>query len=255
MIESLQQLIYDNYEANLKLKDITIKKQEAELYALQNQINPHFLFNTLESIRMGLHNKGDDETAVIVLNLSKLFRYSLSWQGELIRLREELELVSRYLSIQKYRFEQKISYRIELPEPLADAWIPRFTVQPVVENAVKHGLESIRENGYLTVRVTTAREADAETMAIVVEDNGAGIQAQTLVHIREALASGEMRKTGSIGLKNVHDRIALHYGAGYGVAVESEPEQGTRVTITIPALYDIPAKKEEPHHVQDTDRR
>jgi two-component system, sensor histidine kinase YesM len=240
MIQELKRSIYNNYEVNLKLKDITIKKQEAELYALQNQINPHFLFNTLESIRMGLHNKGDDEMAVIVLNLSKLFRNLLNWQGEFIPLREEIELVNKYLSIQKYRFQDKIQYQTLLPESLKDVYIPKLTIQPVVENAVKHGIEGIRGQGNITVR---AEDAENGAMRIVVEDDGAGIPLDKLQRIQQELESPEIKKSGSIGLKNVHDRIALHFGPAYGVTIESKNGSGTRVVISMPLLLHHPVKE------------
>jgi two-component system, sensor histidine kinase YesM len=240
MILDLKRSIYDNYEVNLKLKDITIKKQEAELYALQNQINPHFLFNTLESIRMGLHNKGDDETAVIVLNLSKLFQNLLNWQGEFIPLREEIELVNKYLSIQKYRFQDKIQYQTLLPESLKEVYIPKLTIQPVVENAVKHGIEGIRGQGNIMVR---AEEAENGTMRIVVEDDGAGIPLDTLQRIQQELESPEIKKSGSIGLKNVHDRIVLHSGSAYGVTIESKGGSGTRVVISMPVLLHHPVRE------------
>lgn len=252
MIRDLQQSIYENYEVNLKLKDITIKKQEAELYALQNQINPHFLFNTLESIRMGLHNKGDSETAVIVLNLSRLLRHLLNWQGELIRLGEELELVNKYLSIQKYRFQDKISYETELPDRLADVYIPKLTVQPVVENAVKHGIEPIRGHGRLSIRAT----ADEGTLRIVVEDDGAGMPEEMVERIRREMESADIKKSGSIGLKNVRDRIALHFGPGYGVTIRSRLGEGTRVELTMPVLpYNPISGEEDGCDVQGDDRR
>ncbi len=238
MIESLQQSHYENYEVNLKLKDITIKKQEAELYALQSQINPHFLFNTLESIRMGLHNKGDTETSVIVLNLSKLFRSMLNWQGEFITLREEIELAKEYLSIQKYRFADKLNYVISLPKELENAYIPKLTLQPIVENAVKHGIEEISRDGMIQVAV----QADGpDRMEIRVEDNGIGFAPATLRRIQEELLSHDMKKSGSIGLKNVHDRLVLHFGDSCGIHLESDSE-GTRVRIKLPIIYDSKTK-------------
>jgi two-component system sensor histidine kinase YesM len=238
MIENLQRSIYENYEVNLKLKDSTIKKQEAELYALQNQINPHFLFNTLESIRMGLHNKGDHETAVIVLNFSKLFRNLLNWQGEFIPLREEIELVKKYLSIQKYRFEDRFYYEITLPEILEDAYIPKLTIQPIVENAFKHGIEYMQTNGTIFIRVEAVREG---VMSISIEDNGSGMLPDKLESIQQELALPEIKKTGSIGLKNVNDRILIHFGRDYGITIESQPEHGTSVRIIMPIFYNVPS--------------
>ncbi|MBW7458156.1 sensor histidine kinase [Paenibacillus sepulcri] len=237
MIVNLERSIYENYEVNLKLKDSTIKKQEAEMYALQNQINPHFLFNTLESIRMGLHNKGDQETALVVMNFSKLFRHLLNWQGEFIELREEIDLVRKYLVIQKYRFQERVQYELDIDQSLTGALIPKLTIQPLVENAVKHGAESVRDNG--RIRLSIEKMADP-VMRIVIEDNGRGIPAETLRQIRKELESQEIKKSGSIGLKNVHDRIQLHFGNKFGVTIESPPEGGTRVCLTMPVVTGIP---------------
>ncbi|WP_127582816.1 cache domain-containing sensor histidine kinase [Paenibacillus koleovorans] len=235
MIEHLQRSIYENYEVNLQLKDITIRKQEAELYALQNQINPHFLFNTLESIRMGLHNKGDAEMSGLVLKLSKLFRNTLYWQGELIRLHEELEMIESYLTIQKYRFEDRIQYSLDLPELLRDAYVPKLTIQPIVENAVKHGLEGISGKGLITIAV---REERPGVMEIAIQDNGSGIAPERLALLTEELASHDLKKSKSIGMKNVQDRLQLHYGPEYGITVSSEGE-GVRVTVTLPIRYEL----------------
>lgn len=230
MIEHLQRSIYENYVVNLELKDITIRKQEAELYALQNQINPHFLFNTLESIRMGLHNKGDSETSVIVLSLSKLFRNTLYTQGEFVRLGEELEMIGSYMSIQQYRFGERIRYEVELPEALEDATIPKLTVQPIVENAVKHGIESASGNGTIAIVV---RQIGPDAMEIEVQDNGAGITPERLAQLEKELAARDMKKASGIGLKNVQDRLLLHYGAPYGLTVTGGGA-GVSVKLTMP---------------------
>jgi two-component system sensor histidine kinase YesM len=236
MIVSLQHSFYEIYEVNLKLKDITINKQEAELYALQNQINPHFLFNTLESIRMGLHNKGDHETSVIVLSLSKLFRNTLYWQGDFVRLREELDMIESYLSIQKYRFEERIQYSLELPEELRDAYIPKLTIQPAVENAVKHGIESISGHGRIDIVV---RALGREAMEILVQDNGSGIAPDKLQSIQQELHTQDLKRTQGIGLKNVQDRVLLHYGPPYGLSIENG-STGVCVRIVVPVQMDNP---------------
>ncbi|MBB6732199.1 cache domain-containing sensor histidine kinase [Cohnella zeiphila] len=251
MIENLQRSIYENYEVNLKLKDITIKKQEAELYALQNQIHPHFLFNTLESIRMGLHNQGDEETATIVMNFANLFRHLLHWQGEFIPLREEIDLVRKYLTIQKYRFRERIQYELEIEPGLAEALIPKLTLQPLVENAVKHGAESTR-SGRIRVSVRAAGDG---TMVAAIVDNGKGIPPEQLARIRRELADPEIKKSGSIGLKNVHDRIHLHFGPEYGVTIDSPAEEGgTLVRVTMPIRSAKDGTEGGNRDVQSSDR-
>ncbi|MBO9606371.1 MAG: sensor histidine kinase [Paenibacillaceae bacterium] len=250
MIVDLQRSIHDNYVVNLELKDITIRKQEAELYALQNQINPHFLFNTLESIRMGLHNKGDAETSVIVLKLSKLFRNTLYTQGEFVALGEELAMIDHYLSIQRYRFGDRIRYELELPEELAEARIPKLTIQPLVENAMKHGIETIAGPGRIAIVV---RAIGADAMAIEVSDNGAGMSPERLAELQQQLAVRDIRKSGSIGLKNVQDRLLLQYGPPYGLSLASGAV-GVRVTITIPIRFADEGRTGENDHVQSTHR-
>jgi two-component system sensor histidine kinase YesM len=236
MIEDLEQLIYENYEVTLQMNDIEIKKREAELYALQSQVNPHFLFNTLESIRMGLHKKGDEESADIVLHLSKVFRKSLNWEGEIISVSEEIEFVINYLEIQRYRFKDKLRYSINLPQELGELQIPKLTIQPLVENAVIHGIEEKYGNGTVSVDVTVS----GSLLEILVKDDGTGISADKMMRIQRDLQPGnkekDIKKSGSIGLKNVHDRIVLHYGAQFGLAIESEPGHGTTIRIRLPAL-------------------
>ncbi|QGQ98510.1 sensor histidine kinase [Paenibacillus psychroresistens] len=231
MVESLKRLIYENYEAKLELKEIALKKREAELYALQNQINPHFLFNTLESIRMKIINVGDNESSLMVLNLSKILRKSLNWQGEMIQLAEELEFVRNYLDIQKSRFKNKISYDIVAADELLEIMIPKLIIQPIVDNAIKHGIENKRGKGLIHIHIFV----EEGRLIVSVADNGKGMSTEILERLRSELAGSELfTKKTSIGIKNVNDRIKLHYGAIYGLLVESIQHEGTTVTIILP---------------------
>lgn len=231
MIESLQRLIHENYEASLKMKDIALKKKEAELYALQSQINPHFLFNTLESIRMKLHNKNDDDATEMIVNLSKILRKSLNWNGEIVLLSEEMDFVKNYLDIQKCRFKEKLSYSIEISVELTEIKIPKFIIQPIVENAIKHGLEKKRGKGRLLI---TASKSE-ENIIIMVRDDGIGIENEVLEKIRNELNNGNViKKNENIGIKNVNDRISLLYGKNYGIKIESIKGEGTTVYLMIP---------------------
>ena len=235
MVESLRKLIYENYEAKLQMKDIKIKKREAELYALQSQINPHFLFNTLESIRLGLYNKDLKKTADVLLNLSKMLRKSLNWKGEFITLADELELVENYLSIQQYRFSDKIKYTVDVPEELLDCRILKLTVQPLVENAVIHGIEKKWGSGTVSV----CAECTNSMIKIWVEDDGVGMDRDKLDKILPGLGSGEeIKKSGSIGIRNVNDRLRLHYGVEFGLQMESIKNAGTKVTVIMPRIMD-----------------
>lgn len=231
MVESLKRLIHENYEANLNIKDITIKKREAELYALESQINPHFLFNTLESIRMSLVDEGNIETAEIVRNLASIMRRTLNYKGDIITLSEEIEFTKNYLNIQKYRFKEKISFTINIPQSLAGTKIPKLTVQPIVENAVKHGLENKRGPGCIEIDA----EIINDNLILTIKDDGIGIAPERLDDIEKDMSSEkELKKSGSIGMKNVNDRIKLHYGSEYGLKVISRLNEGTCVQIMIP---------------------
>ena len=231
MVLNLQKLICENYETNLNLKDMALKKREAELYALQSQIHPHFLFNTLESLRMGLVENSDDENATLVENLSDLLRKSLSWSGEIISIYDEIEFSRIYLDIQKFRFIDKLNYIIDMPDALKDYRIPKLTVQPIVENAVLHGAEP--KWGSCNIHISVSEENNS--VLIKVADNGIGIDDSKLKAIKHDLFYGsEMKKGSSIGLRNVNDRIHLNYGEEYGINIISNVGEGTTVTIRIP---------------------
>nr|WP_273388098.1 sensor histidine kinase [Cohnella zeiphila] len=233
MVEGLEHSIEENYVIRLSLQDAQIKKREAELYALHSQINPHFLFNTLESIRMKLITSNQNrDTANMVRNLSKILRKSLNWHDDVIRLEEEIDFANSYLEIQKGRFHDKITVEMDIDESLLSMNIPKLIVQPIVENAIKHGIENKKGKGVISI--TAKKENDG--VQIVVRDDGIGISADKLERIQLSLrARDKYRNEGrAIGLQNVHERIALYYGEGYGLTVESVPGEGTSVTISIP---------------------
>jgi two-component system sensor histidine kinase YesM len=234
MVKSLERLIHENYEVNLQVKDMTIKKHEAELYALQSQINPHFLFNTLESVRMKLCSGGcSEEAAAMIFSLSKMLRMSLNWQGEIIPLEKELEFARYYLEINKGRYKDKMDYTLSIPQELLACKILKLTIQPIVENSIKHGLEKKSRFGTVSIN---AREEEGK-LVIDIEDNGAGMDKDTLERLREEISSAnEIKGGGSIGIKNVNDRLKLHYGKEYGLSIQSVENGGTVVTLRMPVL-------------------
>ena len=237
MINSLKKSIRENYDIKLSLKDAEIKKKEAELYALQSQINPHFLFNTLESIRMKLIASDNNEQAMsMVFNLSKILRKSLNWHGDMIPLKEELDFVHSYLEIQKSRFKDKIEVFIDNSEVSDDFMIPKLIIQPLVENAVKHGIENKKGKGIIHIKIYRLDN----TIKIIVCDNGIGIESEKLDSIQKQLASKEKatKEDHSIGVKNVHERIILQYGQDYGLKIESTFKKGTVASIDIPTSVD-----------------
>ncbi|MEJ8303304.1 sensor histidine kinase [Saccharibacillus sacchari] len=219
------------------IKQASISEKNAQLQALQSQINPHFLFNTLDMIYWMLDEREDDRLEGVILALSKMFRYSSDWEeGARVRLRLELEQLKSYLTIIETRLGRRVLTRIDVEERWLDAPVPKMILQPIVENAVKYGLEPLREGG--TLRIYS--EADERYLHIIVEDNGAGIDAVTLRRLEILLdyppAAARHVEGGriGIGLLNVQRRIRLTYGDAYGLTIHSIPGTGTKVRVTFP---------------------
>ncbi|MGI6358941.1 MAG: sensor histidine kinase [Bacillota bacterium] len=203
-----------------------------ELKALQSQVNPHFLFNTLTTIAGLSIFESAMQTTELVQSLSRLLRYSLRSIGQTVTLSEELAYVDDYLAIQKARFGDRITVETEISPDVRSAQVPVLTLQPIVENAIIHGLES-KMDGLL--RLTA--HADGERVVILVIDNGVGIEPARLAEIKELRAgmSGRSHTTG-LGFANVHKRLQHFFGSSYGLQLESAPGKGTRVTITLPLV-------------------
>lgn len=199
----------------------------AELELLQAQINPHFLYNTLDSIVILAENHRDEEVVKMVTSLSVFFRNSLSKGRDVITLRAERDQVASYLEIQQIRYSDILNYEINIPEELLDYIVPKLVLQPLVENAIYHGAKSIRRIGCITI----SGENRGEDILLRVEDDGAGMDEEQL----KALQSGvyEDRHTG-LGLVNVHKRIKLYCGEGYGLSFESALGKGTTVSVLLP---------------------
>lgn len=217
------------------MKDIVMEyeqKRKTELDALQSQINPHFLYNTLDIIVWMIENEQQEEAVKIVTALGRLFRISLSKGKRIIFLKNEIEHVTNYLMIQQVRFENKFSYSVTMEEGLEEMATIKLIVQPIVENAIYHGMEYMYGDGEIDIRVT--RQGD--DILIAVEDNGPGMTQEMV----KALVAGkvvESTKRGSgIGVRNVQERIQMQFGRKYGLFIESELDEGTTVTIKIPAI-------------------
>lgn len=228
--------------SNQKIREnsaIVFDKQ-AELTALQSQINPHFLCNTLESIRGQALLDGNKEIAKMMEALASYFRYSISRRGNFVTLREELNNIKNYMMIQRYRFNNRFSLEIiveEEDEKAYDYLIPRLILQPVVENAIYHGLEELSEGGKVVIEVTLTENI----LILTVSDNGKGMDPRTLSELNARIHSAnmEMGKNGTgIALPNIHKRIQLLFGEEYGVNVYSTLNQGTDVEIVLPANYE-----------------
>ncbi len=213
--------------------------RRAEMELLQAQINPHFLYNTFDSIIWLAETHKDEEVVQIVTSLSSFFRNSLSKGQDVITLETEQKQVCSYLEIQQIRYRDVLSYSISIPEELLGCYIPKLTLQPLVENAIYHGIRSKREGGTITI---TGR-AEGGDILLTVEDDGAGMTPEQL----EALRAGIYKDchTG-LGLVNVHRRLRLYCGEGYGLSFESRLGEGTRVLVRIPKQNKLSPKKIQP---------
>lgn len=226
-----------NREYNAKL----LKKQ-AELNALQSQINPHFLYNTLDSIRSQALCEKVPIIASMTKALSNLFRYSISHSNSIVTLREELSNVDNYLTIQQFRFNDKFTVIKQLDDDtynLLDCKIPKLTIQPIVENAVFHGLETKPGHGTIIISAIATRKR----LVIKIEDDGIGISEKKLAELNadlnrssHDLIEKDISIGGSIALQNVNDRIKLYFGNEYGMHVYSTLNLGTSVELVLPLI-------------------
>jgi two-component system sensor histidine kinase YesM len=221
-----------------ELLDSKIKEQEnlkkAEFRALQAQINPHFLYNTLDTIIWMAEAKRNDQVIEIVRALSRFFRITLSEGKDWITLQEEIERTQSYLTIQKMRYRDILDYRIDADEAVLDGTILKLILQPLVENAIYHGIKNKRKGGTVIVR---ARRKDKNEVLFTVEDDGIGFTRYKLAKVQEKINSDsdELRlEERGFGLENVNKRIKLYYGKEYGLSIESEYQVGTRITLVIP---------------------
>ena len=230
-----------------ELLDAKIKEHEnlkkAELRALQAQINPHFLYNTLDAIIWMAEAKKIDQVVELVRVLSRFFRITLSKGKDWITVREEIEHVESYLAIQKMRYRDILDYQIDVPDNLRDGQILKLTLQPLVENALYHGIKNKRSGGTIVVR---GQRLDGDLLQIRIEDNGIGMTQERLAQIRallEADAGDAVIGESGYGVNNVNQRIKLYYGQAYGLTIESEYLHGACVSVVIP-LQRAPAFRE-----------
>lgn len=222
---------------------IKLSNRQAQYLALQNQINPHFLYNTLEAIRGDALSEGINTIATTTEALATFFRYTISNVDSLVTLEEELSNAENYFAIQNYRFGDKISMEIIIEEgekELLSCQIPKLTLQPIIENAIIHGLENKIGRGKVVIRMTS----DGKRLIIEIEDDGVGMKEAVLrdingylKHLRVDIKEDEKLKVGGIALKNVNERIHLLFGEPYGLRVLSVENYGTQVIIELPLQF------------------
>ncbi|NIK25522.1 cache domain-containing sensor histidine kinase [Paenibacillus lupini] len=220
MVGRIDELINENYVKQLTIKDTEFK-------ALQAQINPHFLYNTLESINWSAKIAGHKQISIMVESLGYLLRSTISHKQPMVTLEDEMRLVGHYVAIQHIRFEERLVFENRVPDRLLGFQVPKLSLQPLVENAINHALEQMIEPCIISI---TAEECEGG-ITISVEDNGPGMAPDVIEQLRNGLITP--RGTG-IGLRNIEDRIKMLFGEAYGIRVESVPLAYTRLTLYLP---------------------
>ena len=210
------------------------EKRKSELKALQSQINPHFLYNTLDSIIWMEESGKNEEVVQMTSALAKLLRQSISNEDEIVTVEREIEYTRNYLAIQKLRYRDQLEYIIDIDEEVLHRKIVKLVIQPLVENAIYHGIKYLDGKGMLLI----LGEIQDGKVVITIRDNGVGMDEETLKHILEKKPEPkekQRKKTSHVGVYNVQNRLQLYYGKEYGLVYESMPGMGTGVSVIIPA--------------------
>ncbi len=223
-----------------------LQQKQAEVLALQNQINPHFLYNTLEAIRSDALMADCEEIAETTEALATFFRYTISNVQEYVTFSDELDNVENYFTVQRCRFGDKIDLELEMEnEQLLEARMPKLILQPLVENAVIHGLEEKLEGGLVRISI----ENSADTLFLRVKDNGLGMSEEAAERLNLSLQglaepeTGSGSRRGGIALRNVNSRIQLMFGGDYGLRIYSRKGVGTECCLTMPLMLGYSRKQ------------
>lgn len=208
------------------LSDEQLRKQKAQFQALQAQINPHFLMNTMNSIKWMAILSGSNHVSEMLSKLGKLLNYTMQQQEIIVSIRDELEYLEVYMALQKIRYHDNIELNIDIPEELLDVNIVKFTMQPIVENSIIHGKR-------FPLAITISAQTDSDKLLLEIRDNGEGMDEETIRRI-EAQMEEPHAKFSGIGIRNVNERIKLEFGAEYGVSIDSSAGEGVRTIVTLP---------------------
>lgn len=229
MIWKIQKLLSEVYQEKLHAERLKGEQREAEFKMLTSQINPHFLYNTLEIIRMKARMNQQYEIEELVKMLAKILRKNIQAGSQEVSIQTEIELVSCYLRIQQYRFGDRIQYQIDVEPQLQQQKILPLILQPIVENSIVHGLE-VKE-GVGNIRISISQTG--KMIKIIIEDDGVGMTEEKLIQLQKDM--NKKNQNGShIGVGNVHQRVRLRYGEEYGIKISSTHGVGTRVEIALP---------------------
>lgn len=227
MLERIKRLIHEVYEKQEKV-------QEAEMKAIQAQFTPHFLYNALDSINWMARIHKIETISKIAVSLGSLLRFSIRRGNTVIPIHEDIEQIRNYLTIQEIRYRDKITIQLELDETILDLCMPKLLIQPLVENAIIHGLETKPGQGHLLI----TGQRIGERVQFVVEDNGTGIAPDELHRIQQGTYAPLNGSSTGIGLHNLMRRLQLHFGYAYSLRIDSVPDKGTRVCLSIPVISD-----------------
>lgn len=243
MVYRLDNLIHEVYEAKIKEQKLIMDARQAQLTSLQMQINPHFLYNTLDSINWMALMQGNEEVSRMIIALGHLFRNNMNTSGIYTTVEEEMENVKLYMYLEQVRFEGRLTYTLDAQKDVSDAVILKYILQPLVENSIKYGIEPYHIKGEVQISVCK----DKENLVITVLDNGKGIAVDKLLEIRalwegignsgrEQTASKEQAgsRPGGVGLRNIMKRLYLCYGDKAGFSIESDAGKGTRTILVFP---------------------
>ncbi|WP_261305606.1 sensor histidine kinase [Paenibacillus andongensis] len=232
MVEKLQVLLDEIYYSQLREKDLQLRQKETELKVLQSQVNPHFLMNALETVRGMALEKDMTDISVLVASLARLLRYNLNHAGATISLQQEIQICDMYLRIQKYRFDDKLTYEFQIPEWAEGQIIAKFALQPLVENCVVHGIETSAQPVHIVISATQIND---HQFVVEIQDSGVGIPAAKLRALQLDLLQKDMiTAVSQIGIVNVHRRISYLFGDAYGLELDSGANAGTLVRIKLP---------------------
>ncbi|MDQ6422144.1 sensor histidine kinase [Paenibacillus sp. LHD-117] len=240
MLNRINDLTQQLLDTTGELYQVDIERQRAEMSFLQSQINPHFLSNTLDAIKGIAIVKGNRDIYEMTAALSRMLRYSIKGTNE-VTLEEELKIIGSYITIHQGRFPGRIEFEQYTAEELHGVLIPKMIIQPIVENALIHGLEPHASGGKVVIQAVLRENRQME---IIVTDNGVGMELERLEQLRNTLRSRDRSANQHIGIKNVNDRVRLHYGKDYGIEINSWHGNGTMVRINLPILLAFPSK----HH-------
>lgn len=248
MIADIQKLLSKVYKKLMIQEQLKSRQKDAEFKMLSSQINPHFLYNTLETIRMKARSNGQSDIEELVKMLAKILRRNIQVGSEAVSLQSEVELLEYYLKIQQYRFGERVKYEIDISCDIATETILPLVLQPLVENAVVHGLETKTGQGMVWIRIRKEKG-----LCIMIEDNGVGMEPEKLQELIQDMNDYTKSDQTHIGIRNVNQRIRLYYGQKYGLQIYSQLGKGTRIVISLPESIDL--KEREVGHVSITDYR